>query len=162
MLAIEEPRIRATLERMNLSPDKHRASVALLLENLTAQPLAIALEHNGETGVFAGAKVKLSDDLARTWYVHEVSGIRVLSCCGRPASQVAQSDLTTLRAGERLRVLITFSDNNYGRGVSVGYGYDDPGRTMPSEFSLVADAVLTTGGTLQRFSFDIPRMRASR
>lgn len=161
-LSMEGPKIRATLERLNLSPDKHRAQLALVLENITAQPLALALEHNGETGVFAGAKVKFSDDLTQTWFVHEVSGIRVLPCCSSRISDLAVDDLTTLRPGERLRVLMTFSDDNYGRGVFRPYGYSDSNRPTPSEFSLMADAIITAGDTPRRFTFDLSRIRASR
>ena len=162
-------RIRATVDQFALSPDKGRASLAMMIENLAREPVILALENENGPVNTAGpnAKVSLSDDRATTWHVESVVGLRVVPCCYRRLSEIRQEDFTVLGPADRLRVVIVFSDDNKGVGYNYVFGTGaadrNPGSAArPTTFSFTADALYYLASGPQRFSIQLPSIKAPR
>lgn len=161
--ATSAARVRATIERFDLSPDGRRASLALLLENTNRDRVSIALDNNGQIGTFAGPKVTLTDDRATTWYIQSVVGLTAVPCCYQSLSDIRENQFTTLRPAERVRLVIVFNDDN--GGVGTYRGYNAPGAPPPRQatsFSFAAEAIFYSSTGSQRFSIQLPTIRAPR
>jgi hypothetical protein len=156
-------RIRTTVERFSVGLDKRTASLVILVENLTHEAVGLILENNDEIGVFAGPRVSLLDDRAVKWFAHDVTGLQVMPCCRRSLGEIRPEDYTVLGPAGRTRIAMTFSDDNNGMGTV--RAYNAPGSAPPRQptlFSFSADAVYRGASGPERFSIQLPSIRAPR
>lgn len=158
----EDQQIRATVERLFLSADgwrQRRVTLTIVVDNLTPDPIRIALEHNG----LAGPRVSLSDDRGTTWYYDTVSGMEVLPCCNRNLRDAAQTDFTVISPKQRVRVSLTLTDDNNGMGTY--RGYVAPGSApppVPTEFNLTMSTVRYTAAGPERVSVQLGPIKRTR
>lgn len=148
--------VKSSLDRFSLDHDGRRASVSVTIENKARTEVGIALEHNGQTGVFAGPKVSLSDDNAKTWFVESSSGVREIPCCDRSLEGLTPESFTSIPPGRKVHLLVIFTNDNNGMGTVQPYRAPGASIPKPTIYSFTADLLFYTAAGVKRLTIQFP------
>jgi hypothetical protein len=98
--------VRVTVGQLGIAKDNSRAGVSLTIENVSREPLYLALRGAFNNG---GASVSLTDDQATEWHLMELSGIQKLGTS--PTGSERESAFTVIQPSERIALVMTFGNN---------------------------------------------------
>jgi TolB-like protein len=134
--------LRATANQVSVTADNFHATLDMTIENISRQPLRIALDNfYGGEGFDNGSpvpKIELSDDRATTWENRTSGGLQIVKGY-KTLSEIDKESFTVLAPGERITVINRFLKTN---------SVNTPGTT----FSFAAMAIYEAPSGLRRIS----------
>jgi len=143
-VSVQNGRLRVTANQLSVSSDNERATVSLIVQNISADTVYLASEYT------TGGIAALSDDRGTGWYLTDTRGIAVIDHYGG-LERVKDTEMAALGPTDSVTVILTFKRNSSS---SV--------QTPGTSFTVTMNGLVSTGSGARRISLGVSGIKPSR